>query len=716
MLLNRVLLHPAADVPQAIIGCFVIFYVSGANLTYLFQASTRARLDPWVHTLISFLNGIIVLPAVALLGYLLTKRLDTSTLFVSYVIPAAIPFVVNFTGRRADMSLAATLERALRHPVFWSAVLLLLIHGINISLYSFLPTPDTYSWVINYESNLAENHIDTTTIEDHRWAFAALSGALYHLANIEVYTQFKYAIPALSLIIPIPLWIIARRIKNVSYQYSLMAFAFITPTVIIEMEYARQQVIFLIFLYAAIALHVYMVQIAVKKPFFYLLGAFSLAGSFTHPAFLIYTTAWFMSALAVHSDYIKKHKIPSLLAVIFFIPWFTQTSFGNMALRMHEQAGGALRNMISGNWNLWFPTYFVNSDGYEMSWAGSTGVIKYYSFYVGPLSIVILCMTLLFLTSAPTRKQLLRMLGQPTMLPITLLILLFIAIAEIAPRFGNIAYLPDRAWQYLAILLILPAATILASLPIRPSGRGVLMVTLLLAGTNIAGASYINYLNGFTMPWYEQRAAAWMKENLEPHGARVFSSSSKNLLRYHGKMIYMGFDNNYYAHEDPREIIKHIVNLLDLPIPVTDKMDNIITNIATIQEDSRILKNKLADSRANTVGLGADAQQAINAYTQSLEKTQQELEQDIQALGNIQYQTVLFPPGSRQLYIYYAKTDSRNPYAGRPYASSFTQNLSVQSFPALDNTPRFFEPVYVDGKEVRIWRLRIENITEDMLL
>ena len=57
-------------------------------------------------------------------------------------------------------------------------------------------------------------------------------------------------------------------------------------------------------------------------------------------------------------------------------------------------------------------------------------------------------------------------------------------------------------------------------------------------------------------------------------------------------------------------------------------------------------------------------------------------------------------------FIYYAVTDTRNPYTQRPYESSFTKNRPDSSFPALNSNSDFFELIYHQPSQVYIWHVK----------
>ena len=98
-----------------------------------------------------------------------------------------------------------------------------------------------------------------------------------------------------------------------------------------------------------------------------------------------------------------------------------------------------------------------------------------------------------------------------------------------------------------------------------------------------------------------------------------------------------------------------------------------------------MLNQQLSANQLRQVRIAADLNNALQLYDDSLKSsTQEQTEQTV--------------------YLYYAQTHPRNPYAFRPYKSSATDKQTLDEFPALQNHPAMFELVYQDNNDVYIWR------------
>ena len=406
-----------------------------------------------------------------------------------------------------------------------------------------MPTPDSYTWLISAKENFAEFQIDES-YHTNRWGFMSLVAITHFTTELPLFFIYKYLFVFFPLLALTPLWLIARRLPSRFAQTLILATIFISPTVAIEFEYIRNQIIFLYFMFLSIAL---LMHAKHKKDsfIFYLVGIYTFLGSFYHPLFSIFTIIWLLSALIKNTKYLWKHKILAVTLLLLLGLNIKTIRIDIMLQAIKSILLSGIERIISHDWNWAFPAIYDNADGFEMGWPGFTGVAKYYSFYAGPaiFSIVALLIILLIIKKK-FRKTLLKELISADHLPILLLLFFFFGISEVAPRLMGISYLPDRSWQYLGISLIFFLFLILKYFSENKKVTMIVSSTLLFAFViNAAGAGYISYLTGYTMPDYEMRAAKWI-ENNTPENSIIFSVASKNIIKYHSNRIRRPFDKS----------------------------------------------------------------------------------------------------------------------------------------------------------------------------
>ena len=694
----------------------------GVNITYVIENVAKRSYDLAVFLNITLLSSILIPPfllislyqsinsadlALTLFAYMTFMVLPYLWHILSYLLQPWLSFPASSTLSFPKISFLACVS----HPLFITITIITIAHYYNLTRFSFLPVPDSYTWLIEFEGSLPNNNIPLTA-DPGRRSFSAFIAAFFYLGQINLFNTFKYFLPFLSLLILSPIWLMARQLpKNFLRVLFLLAAAFISPTIILEFEFTRQQIIFLIFLYFSVGLQTYSIY---KKDssVFYLIGIFSLVGTTVHPAFLILTLSWILSFILSHIKFLWRHKVKAVIITALAYPWAEKIHIVNMYIQIRNQASASFNNFISGNWNMRFPAYYISSDAYEMSWPGVTGVFKYYSYYAGPTSLLaLLFFTILLFTSKSFRKNLLFLFTKQPFLNMLLPFSLFFIISEIAPRFSNIAFLPDRAWQYLNILIVFPLFLILLHFSHSRISLKTVSLLLILGLTPItafSGAAYVNSLTKYTMPDYELTASEWILNNTKG-GSYIYSSSSKNLIRYHSRRNLFNFGDGFYEETDPSKIIHHISSQLKLEPEVSSNLTQVSVLFSDI--NSRSINGKASlDKAIKYRRISVDSYDAFDSIFEKLKLSIKQATDYIAAAREFHKVSGLAIDNLPPIYIYYAQTHPKNPYSSRPYKSTFTANLNVLEFPALDSKPDVFERVYTDDDRVAIWRFKTNSL------
>lgn len=709
-------LQPALVLAVVFLGTLM----PGINIVYIAEKIMRQNYQLPVFVSLAIISSLTIPPLLLATVYQRLNFIDSSLVLSVYTAFLLIPLLYTFVSFMLRRWYVPTPETMLAFPpVAFPSILIhpltlvffLSLAGLlfNLTRFSFLPVPDSYSWLIEFSQKFSINQLSLTTDYTRR-SFSALLSAFFYLGHLDPFFTFKYLFPFLSLLILPPLWLAARLLSGRFWQFIfLFAAVFISPTIILEVTYIRQQVLFLIFLYFMVGLHLYAMH-AKDKTMFYLLSVIALFGTTIHPAFLIIVLtniiAWFLT----HTSLIRRHQFITLLGIILIFPLAQKATIVNMFVRIYEQARASLQNALTGHWNLNFPSYYVNSDGYEMSWPGFTGVIKYYAYYAGPVSLTVLTLFILWLfTRRDFRYTFMFQLRNVAAVSIVTSYLLFFFIAEIAPRFGNIAFLPERAWQYLSILSVFFLFFVIkAQTAFHPSLhlRTMLLPMLLISSSVISlfGASYINHLNRYSLPDYEFAAAHWMVDHLND-ASLVYSSSSKNIIRYHANKNFIGLDDAMYSESDPAIILDHLSNQLPLNSDASVNLTHVSTKLSDIRDIAASTKLSL-DQAILSRHISPDTYQSVDNQVAELQTALADIAHD-NSLARAYHKThAPLIDQSPPLYIFYSTTHPKNPLASRPYKSSFTANQDIMDFPALDNYPQYFSRVYTDGDNVIIWQVK----------
>jgi len=554
--LNQLVAWPVFDILSTALTFIIVLILAGVSVYYfLFHRHLTIVHDPALLITTGLIVSIFFLPFLIFLVNTILSIQQPLLLVLLYILFLLLPQL-----RPPLPFLAVSLNwqaflRYITHPAVLATALIFAVQLICLHQYSFLPGLDAYSWLMKYEISLSQQLYDLSA-GINRVLFSTLVAILSRLSPVPLFSLFKYWLPLLSLLPIIPLWLIARTLFGRFDQFLFLTTLLASPALILDGQTPRHQLILLLFLYLSLGLlftaHRY------QLPWLFWLTLFSCyIGIFYHPLFLILILLWLFAALLLHRPFINRHPlvVVSFSLILLLITHFLKLTslFSNILLRLNDAAV----NFVTFHWNLSYPASYL-SEGLAMGWPGPIGVLKFYAFYAGPLSLFLILVTVLMLYYFPAfRRDLFTTLRSPYLLPLLLLFILLIFLAEFLPRFTAIAYLPDRAWLLISIPVTIFLVFILRhSLP-RHLKLFFTTCYLLVLFVTVAGTFYINHALAFSIPAYEISAAAWMKNNL-PADSYVFTSSSKNVLRYYARVQQLRMEPNVICSNSAPDILSRI--------------------------------------------------------------------------------------------------------------------------------------------------------------
>lgn len=666
--------------PRVALAATIVFFLSGANLTALTARLWKLTLDRAQFVMLSILASLFLVP-LALLGvYAAIGQLSPVAAALTYFampllsfLADSIPFVQRYLAATQLPALTMRWRPALLiHPLTLAAVLLASVHLFNVTLYPYLSTLDPYTWIIKFTTIVKTK--DLHIVDDGgRTLFTILITSFYYFSGVSFFVITKYLFSLGSLLTIPAVWLIARTLRGRFYQFLILLTTIISPVIIFEFEIVRQQLLAIIYTYYALALTVEYSRTGDRR-FFLIAGLFSFIGILYHPFFAMMAICWVLSAAYIYRARLWLHKLAIVLLLAATFPLLQQTQLGSVLDTMNKLSRKAVERLITGQTNWHFPAAYTNIDRNELGWPGLSGVLKYYAFYAGPVNLAILGALAALLLSHQFRDHLRRTAHAAFLWP-GLLLAAYFMIAEVLPRTSRIAYLPDRVWQMIGILLTLPLLVMIWYLDRRQTSRRTVFLvgafTVLAFGTSIGGAMYVNYLGQFTMPAYERRAAQWIKTQLPP-GRIILASSSKNLIRFHSGSQWYHLTEPYFSDQPLPDVVNRIAAQVF-------HGDNIITTAYTVQ-------GKL--SRDTTI-VNTARDEPRHPWPPPIAADE--------------YRTVVGKP----IYLYYARTHPKNLYVDRPYQASFTGERTRTVFPVLDQHPDIFRKIYQDGDQVYLWTVTL---------
>lgn len=651
----------------------------GINLTVILEKVFRIDFD--------FLERISIASILALLfpGLLLTLQYTGL-----HILFPALPIINSLFVFLIAISIHPLALQNVRISSFNSIPKNLLQSGILIFLlylglvstivtaYYPLPESDPYYWILKIRSE-----IDSSTLADinsYRPLLSSLSYVFHVTAGIDLYGFFKYLLPFLPLLTLLPAALVARFFSRRIEQSIIFLLPLSSASFIIYSELPIPQSLFNI----CIAFFLFFLLYAwfSGKSFFYFFsGTLILATYFYHELALLVLLPWLAITLFFYHTILWKFFTDHTFSATLFL----------LLIASHADAISPLFGFIK-NWlvrilqststfhtNFSFPLSYVNIDGKTVGWGTSLGVMQYYAFYVGPVFFLTALLGLFVFRKTSASKALHSVLARKEPALIATVFLLFFFIAEIFPRFFNIALLPERAWGFAGFFS-------LALLPIifkyAPAKRPLILFLLISSFfVNVGAAAYINSTKKYLITSSQIASTHWIASSL-PKQSLILTHGDWSVMKTHTGANFVDI-----AHRD-----------FYTDITVFDSAMQSIPSLCPLSS-----KNQLRDSLLHTAQHIENFSQEPTDVTMLKKNISQTIAQLRETEEDLVHQERLNKQSctTQNLYIYYAQPSNKNPYHNRPYFSKDTP-----SAPIFDLYPQRFERIYEIGQsEVIIWKV-----------
>lgn len=714
--LSPIFNHTVVSAIQLIGGTFFLLIGTGVAVTLILQSLFQRKFDVWEFISLSLLTSLLIPPLLLELEFLILQSVHTWYPLLNTVLVWSIAAIL-LIFHKTNFPSPSLPKFSVSHPLFLSFLFGIVFVLIEISAFPTLPDLDPYKWLFKYEYQFANHLLDYTD----RPLFGALTYIGVSLTGLEVFTFFKYLLPFFFLVTLFPAWMIAKTFSEKSKQWFFLLFIFSTPNILLYAGTAMPQVplIILSYFFTFFLLHAHNKR---DDFFLYISGLSMFVGFLYHQAAFIIFAAWLLPvAIIKRKTLLADKKILLLIALILlsnlerFQPMYHFVSYW-------------VKNIVPkffqiNNINLFYPAQYSNIDHNMMGWPSLEGIIKYYSFYIGPVLGLVLILFFYLMTRASFRSFFLQELRKGAALVALLTSFgIFLIIAEILPRFPAIALLPDRAWIFGGIFSYLFLYFLLVYIP--KVSRVAFLITILFI-ISISGALYINYLKRYLISPMQLESTQWIK-TLSPN--RVFLSyGHRNLLAVHANTSVVHIPSGLYCEKD---INKFETILEDFNFANNTKLKQnflektyqpfLQENLATTKTAYELLQKP---SGANEQYYEAITK--IDYFTHLVDKVETPLLRDkitiINPLSTPPQISKPIPNGDifhfnfipsltdRPLYIYYSQVNTKNPYRSRPYGiKSWGMEPCPEGKFLFDQFPQKFERVYQAKDafdEVIIWKV-----------
>lgn len=675
-----------ADSPARYVESFfsiaVIFVLGGANITALLQVFLKKKFTRLEFFNISAALILVVVVGINFLEILSLGKFDSKIILAN----SALIFLAGFVVSKVLKKIPLKNKSDLSNPIFEFrksdkkelvflvvvTVIYIVVIGKIVTAYRALPDIDPYSWMIHTQACINTSAISNCFGE--RPLFEMLNLLFVSAAKIDLYTYFKYIFPLLSFLIALPAVMMARKVDNFMGKILIAILPLTVPSTLLYLLTPMPQSIAIIlaffFLYWILYSH-----ISKNHYFYYLVGVVSFFMFWYHEVGLFFFIGWFLFALIKERKKILHFfQTNKLAAVILLLLLVSNLS----SLRQPYEFVLNWINALSGSFhikpNIYFPAVYMNIDGSSMGWSGGMGIAKYYLFYVGPLVILSLLVSLLYLIKNRTifARNIVRNKVAKEYLILFSLFALFFFFAEVTPRLFSLAFLPERTWIFAGIVISFPI--ILYAL--KWKNKLIIYVFLFCATIGIVGAIFVNQQKRFILPDYRLDAAVWIRKNL-PNDRIILSVGDKNLLRFYAQSRYYLMPEGFYCDNSINSVSAIWSYFSDGKITYSPKQESIEKSFRTE------LANYLAEEDAPTISA---IQVIVSKYSSQENSGGASLEkEDLLTLG----------------YIYYYRDDPRNPIVDRPY---YKKKSSCET-PVFEKYPSAFRLIYDDNETVKIWKI-----------
>ncbi len=671
--------HSFLRISASVITLIVIFPLTGLNATLLLEKISHQKFTNSERLSIATIFSFLVLPIFITIESAHFNTLSPTTPLINSL--AIFLLTILFS----PLSLESTQPEHIPKTLFWSFGIAFFLYFFliffTVTAYYPLPDSDPYYWAPKIQTEVDTHSLPALHI--HRPLLSSLTYMFHATANVDFYAFFKYVLPFFFMLTIIPAFLVARHFPNQLQQLAILfiplgSASFITYSLLpIPQATLNLSLVFFVYLLLYSWLE--------KKLFFYFLAGFvSFATLLYHEAAFLIFLVWLTITIIRYRDgllnTIRKNILSSILIVIIFLYnlpllQYVYGFLANWLKRLNELI------TISSSLNLTFPLHYVNIDGNNVGWETLSGIFKYYAFYVGPTTGFVLCISLILFIFPAARTQLWEHIRKnQSITPLAGTFLLFFTLAEILPRFLNIAFLPERSWGFAGLFLIGLLPLIFRILPSRQNFIAIILIAAYLI--NAGAFLYINSLKKNTIPSSHITAMEWVKNNL-PKNAIILAYGNRGMIQLHTQTETIDITNPKFYSDI--SVFDSFINSVKLEI---SDIDTIQANyLATTSLAIETIKKTPPENRNELLNT-LDIISTESIFFENKLRYSQKNKHDI--------------PEEKPLFIYYTRPNNNTLYSDRPYSRKKSDELVI---PIFDTYPDRFQRVYsAADNEIIVWK------------
>ncbi|MEK7184035.1 MAG: hypothetical protein AAB701_00755 [Patescibacteria group bacterium] len=530
----------------------VVYFVPGLLLALCIEQLTNRRSSMPTLLLWTAIISLAVIPGlvylvdrfvfdgIGVLALLPAFALVWATLFIALMLLTAFYEVVSGVQR---IRLTRKEIQEIGSIVAGFLVVLVLNHW----LYPFIPEADGYGYLIKLRDAASQPGL---LVNESRVLFLTLVSLLSSLTGMSQYLVVKVGLPLLFLSVVATVYLIIRPLTQSSPLRVLTALAPLAfPVLLQEMLIGRPQTIVIVALVPAMYLVARLSSEPLHRQLYWcllLIGA-GILGLQIHTLAILLSFLGAIGVVRIAWPLFRARPIDGLvmagLFLVLLLPWLQSIRIFSDILHIVRLMGEAISQ---GKVTIWFIDHYRNVDGTEVGWPGWSWVL-YYGYNLGLLFPVVLLGHLVL----RQRAGLIRMLRAEW--PVFLLGSGMVLIAELLPRFG-LAYLPDRAWLFVALCLSLVVPYLIARFFHRSTGWLALVLIC-----SIASGLYVTYAKQGWVTRAEYVSVAYMQAETPATAVFLAQGGSRPAVRYFANRTLIRPPSEVFLDHDGQAVEDYLV-------------------------------------------------------------------------------------------------------------------------------------------------------------
>lgn len=581
----------------------LVFLAPGFSLTFLLEqlAETKSKPIIWAlwTALLSFILTPVAVYVISLFGF---KQLPIDNVILPFLIwwaiSSVITVIVSLIKRQPVNRNEWSFDRKTKRELLTILGGFTAIVTVNFILYPLLPEGDGYAYLVKWDEIRADPSLFTS---ETRGVFLVFVTIASQILQVDPYWIFKVLLPLSHITIILACYLFARNFITESRYLVLLSLSpLFFPIILQEMLISRPQSLFLIAFLPSIVI---ISEILNKKEnirqIYWLLTivVIGVIGIKIHALFAILAFLGLVSITLLLWREIVKRPVDSFLIAmgIFLLLYPHLIKFRVIADVWHliKLFAAYAKN---STFEFWFIDHYRNVDGIEAGWPGFSALF-YYAYNVG------LLFPILFIWSLVRKKiGTLRALFQTKYWAVVFLLGFFFFIAEIAPRF-QLAYLPDRAWLFMALLFTLILPVFITAL--KKSGSRFFSAVTIASLVSISAGSGLTYAKqGWVTP-DEVKAARFIRTQTPENAIFFGQGSTRVMIRYYGKREFTRpNDEAVFLTGEKSTLDNYIENTIEAPYrDVTEEVPRRRVELSrTLAELSReLVRSDLTNGRLEEI-------------------------------------------------------------------------------------------------------------------